>query len=54
MDKRTDTMEVKGRDAISGLPRTLELDSNEIRKALKEPTDQILDGVKRVLEKNTT
>jgi rod shape-determining protein MreB len=51
MDKRTDTMEVKGRDAISGLPRTLELDSNEIRKALKEPTDQILDGVKRVLEK---
>jgi len=51
MDKRVDTMEVKGRDAISGLPRTLELESTEIRKALKEPIDQILDGIKRVLEK---
>jgi len=50
-DKRVDTMEVKGRDAISGLPRTLELDSNEIRKALKEPTDEILDGIKSVLER---
>jgi len=44
-------MELKGRDAISGLPRTLEIDSNEMRKALKEPVDQILDAIKRILEK---
>ncbi len=50
-DKKVEVMEIKGRDAISGLPRTLEIDSNEIRKALKEPVDQILDGVKRTLEK---
>ncbi|EMO17175.1 rod shape-determining protein [Leptospira interrogans] len=50
-EKKAETMEVRGRDAISGLPRTLELESNEIRKALKEPTDEILDGIKRVLER---
>ena len=44
-------MELKGRDAISGLPRTLEIDSVEMRKALKEPVDQILEGIKHALEK---
>jgi rod shape-determining protein MreB len=44
-------MEIKGRDAISGLPRTLEIDGTEIRKAVKEPVDQILDGVKSTLER---
>jgi len=44
-------MELRGRDAISGLPRTLEVDSNEIRKALKETTDIILEGIKSSLEK---
>jgi len=33
------------------LPRTLEIDSTEIRKALKEPVDQILDAVKHTLER---
>ncbi|HQQ52054.1 MAG TPA: rod shape-determining protein, partial [Spirochaetota bacterium] len=32
-EKKIETMELKGRDAISGLPRTLEIDSTEIRKA---------------------
>ncbi len=50
-EKKVESMELKGRDAISGLPRTLEIDSVEIRKALKEPVDQILDGVKHALEK---
>ena len=34
-EKKVETMELKGRDAISGLPRTLEIDSVEIRKSLK-------------------
>jgi rod shape-determining protein MreB len=50
-EKKIESMELKGRDAISGLPRTLEIDSVEIRKALKEPVDQIIDAIKRILEK---
>jgi rod shape-determining protein MreB len=50
-EKKVETMELKGRDAISGLPRTLEIDSVEIRKSLKEPVEQILEGVKHALEK---
>jgi len=50
-EKKIEMMELKGRDAISGLPRTLEIDSTEVRKALKEPVDQVLDGIKHVLEK---
>lgn len=44
-------MEIKGRDAISGLPRTLEIDSNEIREALKETVDMILEAIKNTLER---
>jgi rod shape-determining protein MreB len=50
-EKKVEVMEIKGRDAISGLPRTLEIDGTEIRKAVKEPVDQILDGVKSTLER---
>ncbi|MBX7059691.1 MAG: rod shape-determining protein [Leptospirales bacterium] len=50
-EKKTEVMELRGRDAISGLPRTLEIDSNEIRKALKEPIDAILEAVKSTLER---
>lgn len=50
-EKKVETMELKGRDAISGLPRTLEIDSVEIRKSLKEPVEQILEGVKHALER---
>ena len=50
-EKKTEVMELRGRDAISGLPRTLEIDSNEIRKALKEPIEAILEAVKSSLER---
>ena len=50
-EKNVETMEIKGRDAISGLPRTLEVDSNEIREALKETVDMILEAIKSTLEK---
>ncbi len=48
--KRVEAMVVRGRDAISGLPRTLELDSNEIHKALREPLEVILEAIKNSLE----
>ncbi|MBQ6058217.1 MAG: rod shape-determining protein [Treponema sp.] len=42
-------MEIRGTDAITGLPRRLEIDSLEVREALKEPVSQVVDEVKRTL-----
>jgi len=50
-EKKNDSYELKGRDAMSGLPRTLIVDSNEVRKALKEPLDAVLEGAIHVLER---
>ena len=45
------TMEVRGRDMISGLPRKTLISSEEVREALKEPIGAIIDCVIRTLEK---
>ncbi|MFQ5901551.1 MAG: rod shape-determining protein [Thermodesulfobacteriota bacterium] len=45
------TMEVKGRDLVTGIPRTMEIVDEEIREALTEPTNAIVDAVKVTLEK---
>ncbi len=50
-DKNIEKMEVKGTDAITGLPRRLEIDSVEVREALKDPITQIVDEIKRTLGK---
>ena len=42
---------VKGRDLVSGIPKTVEISSDEIRQALKDCVTQIVDAVKRALEK---
>ena len=44
-------MEVRGRDVISGTPKTVEIASSEIREALKEPLMQIIDAVRKALER---
>jgi len=44
------TMQVAGRDTISGLPRKIVITSEEIRTAIKEPIAQIIDVVTRTLE----
>jgi len=44
------TMEVRGRDLIAGLPKTVIVSSAEVREALAEPIAQIVDKVKAVLE----
>jgi rod shape-determining protein MreB len=44
------TLEVKGRDMISGLPRKAIIKSEEVREALKEPIGHIVDAVVRTLE----
>ncbi len=45
------TMEVKGRDLLSGLPRTISLTSKEIRGALSESIFAIVEAIKTTLEK---
>lgn len=45
------TMEVKGRDLVAGLPKTLAVTSEEIRDALQEPVSNIVDSVRITLEK---
>jgi len=45
------SMEVRGRDMISGLPRKTIVTSQEIREAMREPINQILDAVVHTLEK---
>jgi rod shape-determining protein MreB and related proteins len=44
------TFMVKGRDLISGIPRTLVLDDSEIREALHEPISTIVNAIKVALE----
>jgi len=45
------SMEVRGRDLISGLPRKTTVTSDEIREALREPVSQIIEAVTSTLEK---
>ena len=45
------TLEVRGRDIVAGLPKTLTLTSEEIRDALKDTVSQIVDAVKTTLNK---
>ncbi len=45
------TVEVRGRDLVTGLPKTLTLTSSEIRDALAEPVATVVDAVRMTLEK---
>jgi len=45
------SMEIRGRDAGSGLPRSLTIDSNEVAEALRGALLQIIQAIKSVLEK---
>jgi rod shape-determining protein MreB len=49
-DSARQTMEIKGRDLVSGIPKTLILDDDEVRESLAEPVSQILNGIKLALE----
>ena len=45
------TIEVRGRDLVSGLPRTVRMTSTEIREAMAEPIAGIVEAVKMTLER---
>jgi rod shape-determining protein MreB len=44
------TVDVKGRDLISGIPKIVEINSEEIREAIMEPVSLIVDAIKDALE----
>ena len=44
-------LDIKGRDLVSGLPKTITISSQEVRDALKEPINNIIDAIKNTLEK---
>ena len=48
-DKKIEKMEIKGTDAITGLPRRLDMDSVEVREALQEPINAVIEEIKRTL-----
>ena len=43
-------MDIRGRDLVSGLPKTIEITSNEILSAISEPITAIIDCIKQTLE----
>lgn len=48
---RKDKMEIRGRDLVTGLPRTIEISSEEIQRALAESVGHIVQASKSVLER---
>ena len=50
-ETRRESMEIRGRDMVTGLPRTIEINSDEIETALHESVAMIVQAAKNVLEK---
>ncbi len=48
--EQVDKMQIKGRDLVSGIPKILEIDSDEVRESISEQIDTILETVKMALE----
>ena len=46
-----ETMEIRGRDLVTGLPKVLTITSAEVTEAIKEPVNSIIDAIKLTLEK---
>jgi len=45
------TMTVKGRDVVAGLPKTIEISSEEVREALAEPVATLVERIRSILER---
>jgi rod shape-determining protein MreB and related proteins len=48
---KEETMEVKGRDLVSGIPKTIKITNTKVRESLEEPVSLIVDAVRLALEK---
>ena len=52
INSKEETMEIRGRDMITGLPKTINVNSTEVYNAMKEPIFNIVDAIKSTLEKS--
>lgn len=43
--------EIKGRDLVSGLPKTIQISAEEVRKAIEEPVNAVIDAIKNTLDR---
>jgi rod shape-determining protein MreB len=50
-EKDDEHTEIRGRDLVSGLPKTVVISAAEVRKAIEEPVNAIVDAVKTTLDK---
>lgn len=50
-ERKEKTMMVRGRDLVSGLPKTIEVSSKQIYEAMEEPISNIIDAIRTTLEK---
>jgi rod shape-determining protein MreB len=50
-DDGEEAMEVKGRDIVSGIPKTVRITSTEVREAIQEPVAAVVDAVRQALER---
>jgi rod shape-determining protein MreB len=48
---KPDTMEIRGRDLITGLPKNMEINANQICSGIAEPVANIVDAVRSTLER---
>ena len=51
LDEVDRVIDIKGRDLVTGLPKTIKVTEDQIRDALKEPVSAIIDSIKTTLEK---
>ena len=51
-ERETTTMEIRGQNLLTGLPSSMEISSDEMLEALKEPVSAIIDTIHSVLEKS--
>lgn len=49
--EQEETIEVKGQDLVAGLPKTMGINSEEIRSALEEPVSEIISAIRQTLER---
>lgn len=49
--EENNTMEIRGRDLVTGLPKILTITSQEVTEAIKEPVNAIVEAIKYTLEK---
>ena len=45
-----ETLEIKGRDLVAGVPKTMKITSSQVREAIAEPVDAIIEAVRMALE----